>query len=95
MLLKLLVIFHTLGATIWTGGHLILAITIVPQALKNRELEPIRQFEEHFENLGLLALLVQVLSTIKNKLEYQQALEEERREKQRLLEKLRVLGLEP
>jgi uncharacterized membrane protein len=36
MLFKILVILHTLGATVWTGGHLVLAATVLPQALKNR-----------------------------------------------------------
>jgi uncharacterized membrane protein len=30
---KILVILHTLGATVWTGGHLVLAVTVLPQAL--------------------------------------------------------------
>jgi hypothetical protein len=28
MLLKILVILHTLGATVWTGGHLVLAVFV-------------------------------------------------------------------
>lgn len=62
MRFKILVILHTLGATVWTGGHLLLAIAVLPQALKNRDPAPIRQFEEHFEGLGLLSLLLQVLT---------------------------------
>lgn len=64
MLFKLLVILHTLGATVWTGGHLVLAVTVLPQALKNRDPDRIHQFEEHFESFGLLSLLVQVLTGI-------------------------------
>lgn len=64
MLFKLLVIFHTIGATIWVGGHLILALTILPSALKQHNPEPIRQFEQPFEKLGLGALLVQVVTGI-------------------------------
>jgi putative copper export protein len=62
MLFKLLVILHTLGATVWTGGHLVLAITVLPQALKNRDPDRIHQFEEHFESFGLAALLLQVIT---------------------------------
>lgn len=62
MLFKILVILHTLGATVWTGGHLVLAITVLPRALKTREPELIHQFEEHFEALGLASLLLQVLT---------------------------------
>ncbi|MBD2328438.1 CopD family protein [Alkalinema sp. FACHB-956] len=62
MLFKLLVILHTLGATVWTGGHLVLAVTVLPQALKNRDHDRIHQFEEHFEGFGLLSLLLQVIT---------------------------------
>lgn len=62
MLFKLLVILHMLGATVWTGGHLVLAVTVLPQALKNRDPDRIHTFEEHFEGFGLLALLLQVIT---------------------------------
>ncbi|WP_337886040.1 CopD family protein [Fischerella thermalis] len=62
MLFKILVILHTLGATVWTGGHLVLAVTILPQALRNRDPDRIHQFEEHFEGFGLVALLLQVMT---------------------------------
>ncbi len=62
MLFKVLVILHTLGATVWTGGHLVLAVTVLPLALKNREPERIHQFEEHFENFGLTVLGLQVVT---------------------------------
>ncbi len=62
MLFKLLIIFHTLGATIWTGGHLVLAVTILPTALKHRDPSRIQQFEEHFEGFGLASLALQVVT---------------------------------
>ncbi len=62
MLFKILVILHTLGATVWVGGHLVLAVTVLPKALQNRDPELIHQFEEHFENFGLTSLLVQVIT---------------------------------
>lgn len=62
MLFKILVILHTLGATVWTGGHLVLAVTVLPTALKNRDPDHIHAFEEHFENFGLVALLLQVIT---------------------------------
>lgn len=62
MLFKILVILHTLGATVWTGGHLVLAVTVLPQALKNRDPDRIHQFEEHFEGFGLAALVLQVIT---------------------------------
>ena len=48
MLFKILVVLHILGATVWTGGHLILAATVLPQALKHRDPDLIHQFEEHW-----------------------------------------------
>lgn len=62
MLFKILIILHTLGATVWTGGHLVLAVTILPSALKQRDPNLIHQFEEHFEGFGLVALLLQVIT---------------------------------
>lgn len=62
MLFKLLVILHTLGATVWTGGHLVLAVTVLPSALQNRDPDRIHAFEDHFEGFGLAALLLQTLT---------------------------------
>jgi putative copper export protein len=62
MLFKTLVILHTLGATVWTGGHLVLAVTVLPPALKHRDPDRIHQLEEHFEGFGLAALLLQILT---------------------------------
>jgi putative copper export protein len=59
---KILVILHTLGATVWAGGHLILAVAILPKALKNRHVDLIHQFEENFESFGLASLLLQALT---------------------------------
>ena len=64
MLFKILIILHTLGATVWTGGHLILAITVLPKALKHREPNIIHSFEENFENFGLFSLLLQTITGI-------------------------------
>jgi len=53
---------HLLGATIWTGGHLVLACTILPSALRNKDVEFISRFESSYEKIGIPALLVQILS---------------------------------
>ena len=57
-----LVIVHALAATLWTGGHLVLALGVLPRALRLRPAAVIRDFEELFEPLGLTALAVQVVS---------------------------------
>ena len=62
MIFKILVLLHTLSATIWTGGHLILAVTVLPKALKNRDEKAIENFEGNFETLGLISLAIQVIT---------------------------------
>ncbi len=59
-----LLLLHILGATIWTGGHLILACSILPKALKVGDVEAIRSFEQKFEKIGIPALLTQVVTGI-------------------------------
>lgn len=61
-LFSVLVIIHALAATIWTGGHLVLDLGVLPKALRDRDASVIRAFEETFEPLGLGALAIQVLS---------------------------------
>jgi putative copper export protein len=56
----LLVIVHALAATVWTGGHLVLDLGVLPLALRERSAERIRGFEATFEPLGLTALAIQV-----------------------------------
>ena len=55
-------IVHVLAATIWTGGHLVLALAILPGALRERSPAIIEAFERPFEKVGLPALLLQVAS---------------------------------
>ena len=59
---SLLVIVHALAATLWTGGHLVLDLGVLPKALRARDAGAIRAFEETFEPLGLSALAIQVVS---------------------------------
>jgi putative copper export protein len=51
---------HILGATIWTGGHLVLSIGYLPGALRTGRIEPLRDFEHRFEKIGIPALILQV-----------------------------------
>lgn len=60
MSFKFLVLLHTLSATIWTGGHLVLATMVLPKALQKKEIQLIENFEDNFENLGLISLGIQV-----------------------------------
>lgn len=55
-------LLHVLAATIWTGGHLVLATTVLPRALRARDPRVLLEFESGFERIGMPALLVQVAS---------------------------------
>jgi putative copper export protein len=55
-------LLHVLGATIWTGGHLVLALAILPRVLKERALSELLRFESAYERIGLPALLIQVVT---------------------------------
>lgn len=55
-------LLHLLGASVWTGGHLILATVILPRAIRNRDVEGIRNFENAYEKIGIPALVVQIAS---------------------------------
>jgi putative copper export protein len=59
-----LIVLHVLGATVWTGGHLILAIRILPEALRRNDPRPVVAFESRYEAIGIPALIVQVLSGV-------------------------------
>lgn len=55
-------LLHVLGATIWTGGHLVLSFCILPPALRERSPTLIRNFEQRFEKIGIPALLTQIIT---------------------------------
>ena len=57
-------VLHVLGATIWTGGHLVLSTSVLPKALARRSPEVLQEFESGFERVGIPALIVQVLTGI-------------------------------
>ncbi len=59
-----ILLVHILAATVWVGGHLILALAVLPQALRARSPEPIQRFERTYEPLGIGALLVQILTGV-------------------------------
>ncbi len=53
-------LLHVLGATVWTGGHLVLSFCILPVALRERSPTYIRTFEQRFEKIGIPALAIQI-----------------------------------
>ena len=60
----ILLSLHILGATIWAGGHLVLAVTILPEALRQHRAATVREFERRFERIGLPALAVQIVTGV-------------------------------
>lgn len=59
---KYVLLAHVLGATVWTGGHLVLAIAILPPVMRQRSPEALRTFESAYEKIGMPALGVQVVT---------------------------------
>lgn len=55
-------IIHLLAATIWVGGHLLLAICYLPTALKKNDPGIILNFEKKFETLGMCSLVLLIMS---------------------------------
>lgn len=55
-----LLFIHLGAASIWVGGHLVLAIGLLPAALSKRDPEIILGFERSYERIGLPAMAVQV-----------------------------------
>ncbi len=58
--MRWILFLHLLGATIWVGGHLILAFGILPGTMKSRNFEFLSAFEEKFERVGIPALILQI-----------------------------------
>jgi len=61
---KLIILIHLLAATIWTGGHLILGISILPRAFKENSTLDLLKFESGFEVVGIPALMIQVATGV-------------------------------
>jgi putative copper export protein len=64
MLEHIVLFLHIIGGSIWAGGHLVLAITILPKALSARSPEILHSFESRYEKIGIPALLTQIVTGI-------------------------------
>lgn len=60
----ILLIIHLMAAAIWVGGHLVLSIGFLPQALSQKDPSIITNFERSYEKIGLPALLILVITGI-------------------------------
>lgn len=56
----IVLLLHVLAATIWTGGHLVLAAVVLPGVLRNNSPSELLRFESGYERIGMPALLIQV-----------------------------------
>lgn len=61
---SLALFLHILAATVWTGGHIVLATTILPKALKTKNVDTLRSFEQGYEKVGIPALIIQITTGI-------------------------------
>ena len=59
-----LLVLHVLAATVWTGGHLVLALTVLPRVLRERSVTELLRFESGYERIGIPALLIQVVTGV-------------------------------
>lgn len=66
----LLLIIHLIAATIWVGGHLVLAIGYMPRALKYKDFSYIGNFEKKYEPIGMPSLLMLVITGISMAYDY-------------------------
>jgi len=58
----LLVTLHILSATIWTGGHIVLSIVVLPRVLRKRSPQQLLDFESVYEKIGMPALIIQIVT---------------------------------
>ncbi len=60
--MRMLLFVHLLGASVWVGGHLVLLLSVLPGALRRRDVATVLAFERRYERVGLPALALQVVS---------------------------------
>lgn len=58
----LLLALHILAATIWTGGHIVLSVVVLPRVLRERSPQRLLEFESVYEKIGMPALVVQIVT---------------------------------
>lgn len=59
-----LLVVHLMAACVWVGGHLLLTVKYLPKALKSKNPQIIRDFEKHYEPIGLPSLLVLIATGV-------------------------------
>lgn len=59
---KLSLTLHIIAASIWAGGHIVLALGFLPKALKEKDPGVIQFFESRYERIGMPALVLLVIT---------------------------------
>ena len=59
-----LLLVHVFGAVVWTGGHVVLTLVVLPRARRAGEARIVLEFEEGYERLAVPALLGQIATGI-------------------------------
>ena len=57
-----LLFLHLIAAAIWVGGHLVLAVSLLPEAIARRDPDMVRAFERIYERIGLPAMAIQLVT---------------------------------
>lgn len=60
----LLLIIHLLSATVWVGGHLLICLGYLPQAMKEKNPQIILNYEKKYEPIGMTSLVLLVITGI-------------------------------
>lgn len=60
----ILLIIHLICAAIWVGGHLFLAVRILPKAIKEKEVSGLTNFKSRYEPIGMPSLIILVITGI-------------------------------
>ncbi len=60
----ILLIIHLICATIWVGGHLFLAVRILPKAIREKDINRLQNFKKSYEPFGMPALIILVITGI-------------------------------
>ncbi len=59
MMYEMLQLVHVIAATVWVGGHLIVALAYLPEAVKRRNLDTLLDFERRYaKRIGVPSLLI-------------------------------------
>jgi putative copper export protein len=69
-MMKYIILLHVLAATVWVGGHLVLALGVLPSVLKNNDVNLLLSFEQRYEKVGMPALLLSIITGIYMALQY-------------------------